>query len=85
MKTIKFISSAKDGIIEVPKKHLKNLSSRFEVIILVKEEKEPKKIKSKKKSSEIVPKKTKPKKDFFKSFKVKTKGFKFDRDEANER
>ncbi len=70
MKTIEFVTEAEDGTIKIPKKHIKNLKKRFRVIILLEEESQKQKI---------------VKKKHFTALKIKTKGFKFNRDEANER
>lgn len=71
MQAIEFITKAKNGIIEIPKEHLKNLSDEFRVIILL----EP----------GIPEQKRKSKKKQLSSLSVKTKGLTFGRDEANER
>ena len=68
MEAIEFVTKQKDGIIEIPKKYLKNLKDEFRVIILINAE----------------PQKTK-KRPSFKALEMETRGFKFDRDEANRR
>ena len=35
MEAIEFVTKQKDGIIEIPKKYLKNLKDEFRVIILI--------------------------------------------------
>ena len=69
MQAIEFIAEAEDGTIKIPKKHLKNLNKEFRVIILI----------------DGVPKESKTKKKHLNALKIKTKGFSFSRDEANER
>jgi hypothetical protein len=72
MKAIEFSGNIKDGILKIPKKLLPNVSDRsVRIIILVEEQQSPRK---------------KPSlKNRFKSLKLDTRDFKFDRDEANER
>lgn len=70
MHAIEFVTDAKNGVIQIPKKYLKQLKKHMRVIILVEEEE--KKVK------------TFPKKGLT-SLKIKTKGLSFSRDEANER
>lgn len=70
MEAIEFITDVENGKITIPKKYASNLPQQLRVIILVDTKKE---------------KKTAKKKVTFSAFKVKSKGFKFNRDEANER
>ena len=70
MQAIEFLTQAEDGIIKIPKKHIKNFNRKIRVIILAEEEP------AKKKSI---------KKGHFSAIKIKTKGFKFNREEAKER
>lgn len=72
MKAIEFSGSVKDGAIKIPKKFLSNLADESVRIIILVKEQEP----SKKKP---------PFKKRFKAVKLDTRGFKFNRDEANER
>lgn len=69
MHAIVFMAKAKDGIIEIPSEYLENLKNEFRVIILI----EPK------------GEKVASKKPAFTSLEIDTKGFKFDREEANKR
>lgn len=69
IETIIFESKIEDGKIIVPSKYVSDLPNRFQVIIVAEKNES----------------KTSKKKKEFKAFKVKSKGFKFDRDEANER
>jgi hypothetical protein len=71
MKAIEFITKAKNGVIEIPKEYQEQLQDQFRVIIL----------------QEVAPseKKSASKKRTLSDAKIKTKGFKFDRDEANAR
>lgn len=81
MKAIEFTTKAKNGVIEIPKEYLTTLNDEFRVIILV----EPQIVVSKKKrklsSLNLEPKKKVARKREFRAFKVKTKGFKFNRDD----
>lgn len=70
MEAIEFITKQKDGIIEIPKKYLKNLKDEFRVIILI--------------NAEYAAEKTKNRPSF-RALEIETKGFKFDRDKANRR
>ena len=72
MAKIELLGEIEDGTItiKVPKKHLKDLKEGFRVIIVTKEK---------------APQKKLIKKGHFSSIKIKTKGFKFNREEANER
>jgi hypothetical protein len=49
MQAIEFIAKTKNGVIEIPKKYLKDLKSKFRVIILVEQEEPAKKLASDKK------------------------------------
>ncbi len=69
MEAFQFTTKAKDGNIKIPEKYLNSLKEEFTVIILL--EKKEKKVS--KVSREL------------KAVKIKTKGFKFDREEANRR
>jgi|GEM_PF-1023332 hypothetical protein len=72
MKAIEFSGQIKDGIVKIPKKFLSHLEDEpVRIIILVKEQ-------------ETQTKKP-PFKQRFKSVKLDTRGFKFDRNKANER
>lgn len=72
MKAIEFSGNVKDGIVKIPKKFLSNLSDEsVRVIILVKDQSPSKK--------------ALPLKKRFKSASLDTRGFKFNRNEANER
>jgi hypothetical protein len=72
MKAIEFSGNVKGGTIKIPKKFLANLSDESVRIIILVDEQEPEKKKP-------------PFKKRFKAIKLDTRGFKFDRDEANER
>lgn len=73
MKAIEFITKQKNGTIEIPKKYLNSLKKdQFRVIILINAEQEAQKT-------------TEGKKPLFKALQIKTKGFKFDREDANKR
>ncbi len=70
MKAIEFFTIAKDGkSIEIPKKYANQVSGEIHVILLLNEKTTPK-----------PPKKTSTKKAF-NALKLKTKGFKFNRDD----
>lgn len=71
MEAIEFIAKAEKGSIKIPKKYQEQLNSQFRVIILQEAVTSEKKV-TKKKYTLSDP-------------KIKTKGFKFSRDEANER
>ena len=71
MKAIEFVAQAKNGVIEIPKEYQEQLKEQFRVIIL-QEVSTPEKKKIEKKHT-------------LSAAKIKTKGFKFDRDEANAR
>lgn len=70
MQAIEFIAKAQKGSIKVPKEYQEQLQDQFRVIIL---------------QDAIVPKKSTSKKRTLNAVKIKTKGFKFNRDEANAR
>ncbi len=66
MKAIEFITKKKRGdVIEIPKEYADEISGEFRVILILKAK----------------PKKKAVQKREFKAFKVKTKGFKFNRNE----
>lgn len=69
MRAIEFVTKVEDGTIKIPKKYLDNLQDELRVIILVDE----------------APKTKPQRKKQFTAVKIKTKGFKFDRDKANTR
>lgn len=69
MQAIEFVTTKEKGMIKIPKEYLDLLSNEFRVIILV----------------DPIKKKKQRKKKLFSSVKIDTKGFKFNRDEANER
>ena len=72
MKAIEFSGNIKDGVVKIPKKFLPNLADEsVRIIILVKDQEPSRKKPSLKKR--------------FKSVSLDTRGFKFDRNEANER
>ena len=71
MEAIEFTSAAKDGVIEIPKKYQAQLQDKFRVIIL--------------QEAPVAEKKTLRKKRTFSPIQMKTKGLKFNRDEANAR
>jgi hypothetical protein len=71
MKAIEFITKAKNGVIEIPKEYQKELQDQFRVIILH--------------EAPALEKKALRKKRTLSAAKIKTKGFKFSRDEANVR
>lgn len=72
MQAIEFETKAKNGMIKIPKEYLSAMQDTLRVIILI-DKSETKKLKST------------TQKRALKALKLKTKGFKFDRDEANER
>jgi hypothetical protein len=72
MKAIEFFANAQDGIIKVPREYWKDLGPELRVIILVEEA-----------ASGVEEKKAVKRQ--LKAMSVSTKGFAFDRDEANER
>ncbi len=69
MRAIEFTTKVEDGTIKIPKKYLDNLQNELRVIILIDES----------------PKAKPQRKRKFTAVKIKTKGLKFDRDEANTR
>lgn len=74
MKAIEFATNIKNGIIKVPQKYLESLEDgSFRIIVLIDN---PQKTNSRK-SLNL--------KNKFKAVKIDTKGFKFDRNEANKR
>lgn len=69
MKAIEFIAQKnRDKMIEIPAEHVNALSGSFRVIILLDQD-------------EVKPKVAKKKRPEFKAVKLKTKGFKFNREE----
>ena len=72
MRAIEFVTKAKDGVIKIPKEYLNNLHHEIRVIILINPDSEIKAI-------------NKTKAPRFTALKITTKGFNFDRDEANKR
>lgn len=71
MKAIEFITKAKNGVIEIPKEYQEELQDQFRVIIL--------------QETPELEKKAVRKKRTLSAAKIKTKGFKFNRNEANVR
>lgn len=68
MQAIEFITKKKQGkMIEIPEEYLEKVSGQFRVILLLEIPKEAPTVKKKK---------------VFKALKIKTKGFKFNRDDA---
>ena len=70
MQAIEFVTTIKDGVIELPKQYRKNTKMQCRVIILLEGQKSKINVSKKKHVSAI---------------QIKTKGLVFDRDEANER
>lgn len=70
MQAIEFIAKSEKGSIKVPKEYQEQLQDQFRVIIL---------------QEAVAPKKSANKKRTLNAVKIKTKGFKFNRDEANAR
>lgn len=69
MKTIEFITKKKQGnLIAIPKKYADKIAGEFKVILILDTKPEKKAIRKRE----------------FKAFKVKTKGYKFNRDEIYE-
>jgi len=71
MEAIEFVATAEKGSIKIPKEYQGQLQDQFRVIIL--------------QELSAAPKKATRKKRTLSAAKLKTKGFKFDRDEANAR
>ncbi len=71
MKAIEFTTKAKNGVIEIPKEYQEELQDQFRVIILQEVSEVQKKIVNKKRTLVAA--------------KIKTKGYKFNREEANGR
>lgn len=71
MKAIEFTAKAEGGTIKIPKKYLNQLHTKFRVIIL---HEAPTDKKAQKKSKRELT-----------TLEIKTKGFKFNREEANAR
>ena len=69
MQAIEFIAKAQKGTIKIPQEYQEQLQDQFRVIIL---QDEPTQIKPRGKRT-------------LSAVRIKTKGFKFNRDEANER
>jgi len=71
MQAIEFETKAKDGMIKIPKEYLSVMQDTLRVIILIEgsTDKKPKTAKNR----------------TLNAVRIKTKGFKFNRDEANER
>lgn len=69
MEAIEFITKAKNGVIKIPKEYQEQLQDQFRVIIL----------------QDAADSKKQPKKRILSAAKIKTKGLKFNRDEANSR
>lgn len=69
MQAIEFVAKAKKGNIKIPKEYQDQLQDQFRVIIL----------------QEVVIPEKKRKKRILSAAQIKTKGFKFNRDEANAR
>ena len=72
MRAIEFVTIPKDGVIEIPKKYLTNLHQEVRVIILMNAEPGMPTTKGRKKRR-------------FTALEITTRGFNFDRDEANKR
>lgn len=70
MEAIEFIAKAEKGSIKIPKQYQEQLHDQFRVIIL---------------QETSAPKKKTPGKRKLSAPKIKTKGYKFSRDEANAR
>jgi hypothetical protein len=71
MEAIEFVAKAEKGSIKIPKEYQEQLHDQFRVIILQETSAPEKKAARKKRTLSAV--------------KIKTKGFKFNRDEANAR
>ena len=76
MKAFEFLAKMKNGAIEVPKNYIENVKKggQLRVIVLVDEVQKPKKTLTKKAL-----------RSRFKAVRLDTRGFKFNREEANER
>ena len=70
MQAIEFIAKVEKGAIKVPREYQEQLQDQFRVIIL---------------QEVVAPKKTVRKRRTLNAAKIKTKGFKFNRNEANAR
>jgi hypothetical protein len=71
MEAIEFIATAQKGNIKIPKQYQEQLNDQFRVIIL---------------QEAVAPEKKGPRKRrTLNAVRIKTKGFKFDREEANAR
>ena len=71
MQAIEFIAKAEKGSIKIPKEYQEQLQDQFRVIIL--------------QEAPVPEKKVTRKKRTLRAAQIKTKGFKFNRDEANVR
>ncbi|GHU58794.1 hypothetical protein FACS189444_3050 [Spirochaetia bacterium] len=73
MQAYEFSTAVEDnGIIRIPEEYLKDISSTVKVIIFTKNER-------------TLVREPQPKRKTFKAMKIHTKGFKFNREEVNER
>jgi hypothetical protein len=77
MKSIKFSTKTKNGIIVIPKKYLQKITNPVEVTLNYKE------ISAKTKSRKVIKKNEID--SFFNNFRIDLSGFRFNRDEANQR
>jgi hypothetical protein len=77
MKSIKFSTKTKDGIIIIPKKYQSKITNHVEVTLCYKD------ITAKSKVRKIITKNDID--SFFDTFRIDLGGFKFNRDEANQR
>ncbi len=77
MKSIKFSTKAKDGIIVIPKKYQRRITNPVEVTLHYKDLTTKSKTRKITKQNEID--------SFFNTFRIDLSGFKFNRDEANQR
>jgi len=77
MKSIKFSTKTKDGVIIIPKKYQSKITNPVEVTLHYKD------ITSKSKVTRIIKKNEID--SFFNNFRIDLSGFKFNRDEANQR
>ncbi len=77
MKSIKFSTKAKDGIIIIPKKYQGKITNPVEVTLHYKDITAKSNVRRIIKKNEID--------SFFNNFRIDLSGFKFNRDEANQR
>lgn len=77
MKSIKFSTKTKDGIIVIPKKYQHKITNPVEVTLNYKGIAAKAKVRRISKKNEID--------SFFNNFRIDLSGFKFNRDEANQR